>query len=449
MTKYSRKRKNIKSYKTNNRKDKTKTKKRSLRRRAQKGGSQYFGYGRDSFNTQVGLTGTAQAPRVSKVSKVLTVTNNTGKPVIPGGQINYIGEAITEYLTQSDYTTTEKVYSDHAPIKYVINNKTIITWNIGQWGCLGPYIKSDRVSEDSKIVPIQSINKFKKFDDYTYNHKFNNLQLETQEQYKKRLENIANALNEMNEEYPNAIFLLQELPVIVNSTNIEKGPFPVNYLSTLLPIFYQNTKMLLSTDDLSSKKYETYETYGTIMSECVSVFNDALSIYGLKILKQQCSSSMIVKNTDITFIDYNLVEKSILYHVMGIDVHKPFPVTSIDSGINGFLDKSDPTNLYISIHVRYKSYLNLETNTYNDTTKLKDILEQYKIQIKQNNLLVSDKNKIKKVYFCGDFNMPASLIKKTNYPIYTTNNGESFSLADNKGNKNPENIDLILEMDIT
>ena len=366
-------------------------------------------------------------------------------------QIVYNGTSLPDFLTSNPYLEVvregNRVYSDHAPIKYIIDGKTIITWNIGQWGCLGPYNSGDRLISINTITPGEEFDEKK----YSYNHKFNNIQLETLEQYKQRLQNIALAINEIYTANPTAIFLLQELPVVVKDSNKHQGPFPVDFLSTLLPIFYENIGMLSS---LSPAQSESYESFGTVMSECVVVFNSALSRYGLKILRDNCSSSMIVRNGNLNFKDYNLVEAIKGYFVGGL--YKTFPVTSLDSGINGFFDITDPSKLYISIHIRMKAY-RIENSVshvveFSDLTKLHDILQAYKQQfIRRNSGEPDESNKIRKVYFCGDFNMPANFIKNlttAQISLHTTPDEECFSLCNNKGAKNPKNIDLILEMDI-
>jgi hypothetical protein len=364
-----------------------------------------------------------------KLSKALVISTPDGTKVERDDV--YIGEVIPQYLTEIPYDTAERednVYSDHAPIKYVIDGKTIITWNIGQWGCFGPYTETNTNSDDeggSLISIYDTIPGVK----YTYNHKFNGIQLETSMQYLKRLENIAAALQKMRARNPDAIFLLQELPTPI--INESRGPFPVAQLHVLLPIFYRNI-------GIEPDEPVSYKPYNDIINTCINIFGTYLRTHGLKIINSS-GSSMVVNLDDTTFTHYLLAEE-----FAGM-----FAVATNDGGITAFQDTKNPSTLYISTHIRYKSYLNTTTKTkaYDDVSKLKTVLAKYKTQIAAKNR-ESGMPPIKTLLFCGDFNMPKKLIDTAGFKIYTTPHENSYSLGDNAGKRNSKNIDLVVKVDL-
>jgi len=87
-------------------------------------------------------------------------------------------EPLENYLSMEDYATLlsnkQPIYSDHSPIKYNLNPfLTVVTWNVANWG----YFYEEKHE--------------------TFNHKFNLRKTETFDDYKMRLVNIVNAINEI------------------------------------------------------------------------------------------------------------------------------------------------------------------------------------------------------------------------------------------------------------
>ena len=172
-----------------------------------------------TFDDILGITKAVATPAVAPAAAVLDTP--AADPVVNNSKCkyniynNYLTAYIIEDNISDDYIKDNnifneqpqkhipikhKVYSDHAPIFYILpDGLQIIVWNITVWGL-------SNFGSDS--API-------------YNHKFNMNRLELFIEYEKRLTNICEALFKLLEDHPNALFFLQECPCPIK-THAEK-----------------------------------------------------------------------------------------------------------------------------------------------------------------------------------------------------------------------------------
>ena len=125
----------------------------------------------------------------AKIAPILAAAGGGASGPRSSGTLHQTGSALAQFYTR-DYTQG-KPYSDHAPIIY----GEIGTWNIAQQG--------------------------QEFTPGSFNHKFINLENETDSQYEGRLQYIAEALKTMMRP-PVHTFLLQELPWPKNGNFLSK-----------------------------------------------------------------------------------------------------------------------------------------------------------------------------------------------------------------------------------
>jgi len=289
------------------------------------------------------------------------------------------------YYTKGKHPT--RMYSDHAPILYPINPYlNIITWNVAQYGNI--YNKKHN----------------------TYNHKFNMNRLETEAEYKLRLQNIVNAIDnlvrsgvtETKEEAP--FVFLQELP---NAHGVfkfaDKG---------------KQTEFKILFNELLKRKHLI-----NISSNDRLITEDNNSEFGLIVRSDDPRKIEPLPSFTKKFKDYIKCE---VYFTV-------FKRRSI---------------VYVNLHMKYeKDFKNSISRRLTHVTK-----ELFK--------LIEPKPSI--IFFIGDFNnnifednfvidkmndsftglMPIKKIEK-----YTTPGNKGYSLRDNSGNENLENIDGIIKVE--
>lgn len=325
-----------------------------------------------------------------------------------------IGIPELSYLSRKPYGT-EPSFSDHAPIIYNFANAppplkneyiNIITWNVGQWG------------------------NYYDITHNSYNHKFNMQRVETKDEYKRRLSNIIDAIenlldnNRSSKGINNPFLFCQELPFISSELNSKE--------------LRQELKRLLSKKSLellcdSSERNE----------------------FGLIVKVGSQSQKFTVLNKDKYWDTAYLNGKLIFPHSTSNDKEwRRFEIY--------FYEFSGSTYYYVNIHALYTDE---PAKLINFLNRIVDIIHVYRT----NNGLGID-NVV--IYMIGDYNFPITAneinqyitSKKLNNPFenpylqpkriiknmykLTTQNAEGFSLIDNQGTISPCNIDCILKLDL-
>uniref|UniRef100_A0A6C0H4R8 WW domain-containing protein n=1 Tax=viral metagenome TaxID=1070528 RepID=A0A6C0H4R8_9ZZZZ len=301
-----------------------------------------------------------------------------------------------EAIFYEEYYTRERdpklMYSDHAPILYPINpHINIITWNVAQYGNI----------QNKKLN--------------TYNHKFNMDRVETEDEYKRRLQNIVIAidklfsLGETNMKEAPFVFL-QELPNAHGSFNHANKDKQLEFKKLF--------NRLLTKKDLSNISFNDRP-----------LTEDNNSEFGLIVRSGNPKNIKYLGNFTPTFKEL-------------LDLLK-FKCEVYSTLFNG------RSIVYVNLHMKYE-----DDFKNNISLKLTRVTQGLFKVIEPKPLII---------YFIGDFNnnifednfvinkmnesfrgvhMPIKNIEK-----YTTPGNKAYSLMDNVGNENPENIDGIIKVE--
>jgi hypothetical protein len=293
------------------------------------------------------------------------------------------------------YYTKEKypklMYSDHAPILYPINPYiNIITWNVAQYGNI--YNKQHK----------------------TYNHKFNMNRVETEPEYKVRLQNIVNAID-----------------TLFSSCVKTKGEAPFVFLQEL-PNAHGSFKFANKDKQMEFKKLFNILLRKKDLSNIS--FND-------RVITEDNNSEfgLIVKSgnpKNIKYLgDFTPTFKELL-DLLKCEVYSTL-----------FYGRSI---VYVNLHMKYE-----EDFKNSISLKLTRVTQGLYKFIKPTPSII---------YFIGDFNNNIfeddividkmnnsfrGVIPIKNIEKYTTPGNKGYSSRDNLGNENPENIDGIIKVEFT
>ena len=296
------------------------------------------------------------------------------------------------YYTKEKYR--KPMYSDHAPILYPINpHLNIITWNVAQYG------NAEFYNTQSKST--------------SYNHKFHMSRVETEDEYKHRLQNIVDAIYNL---------------FSLGKTYIKADPDPLVFLQEL-PNFHGNPKF---TDSLKQLEFKI-------------LFNKLLTKKGLINISFNDKPITIKNNSEFGLIVREGNPKQITY--------SPYFTSKIKDLIRCevyFTKFKGRSIVYVNLHIPYDKG-DFKTNISRNLTRATQ--ELFKV--------IDPKPLI--IYFIGDFNSDIFgdddiVIKKMkelfrgvmpikNIEKYTTPENKAYSLRDNSGNENPENIDGIIKVE--
>jgi len=323
----------------------------------------------------------------------------------PTKSISYVenGTPLTQYLTK-EYSNTklDTNFSDHIPIIYsIINNdqqKILIgTWNI----CMKGITIIDRTTNE----PLRD-NK----NNIIYNHKFKNIEDETDEQYEIRLFNIAWAIYNIISTNNLSYMVLQELPM---------DSYYANY------------------------------------------FNDLIKYYGLSILKPDgpkgsFSEFAFVYSSTNPFTKYrycfNFNDKNKIINQFQSHIDSNI-FSYIDMIKNGIFYDTFTNTIIISVH--FKGVDLSDSDIVHDRKiQLFDIMNAY-VSFFKNSEEFKDYN----IIFIGDFNIsliPFENIESTTYNdpsnnivIYTTPDNKGYSYIDNNSTMSKQNIDMCVLFNVS
>ena len=370
------------------------------------------------------------------------LTNSNIKDNISDDYVNK-NHIFNEQPKESDNQISIKyeVYSDHAPIFYILpDGLQIIVWNITTWGL------SNFGSDSSPI----------------YNHKFNMNRLEFFIEYEKRLKNICDALFKLSEKHPNALFFLQECPINKHAENDVKKYITESSIDVTYKDINGINKDVPANIIIKDLTHKVYKQFCALLEQNFfkSTQNDGIentNLYNENIIifkkEHQYITDKSLQPSDSELINRNKRISKLLYRIDNVN--------------------NTELTAYISIHLPYN---NLDSN---GTEIIKPVFTAILNQLDE--LFTKDKDKnITKitVYICGDFNkqyedgtikasdgitlIPSiksefeDIQKNTQYINYKYkyinkiyNAKEPSSLNDNNGSLNDKCIDYILECIIT
>jgi len=307
-----------------------------------------------------------------------------------------------------DYLNSRGAYSDHAPVVYPISKhpggpiKHIGTWNIAQQG-KGPYYS-----------PVDGT--------VSYNHKFQNLEFETDQQYLGRLNRIALAIHHLfsHSEHELDYLALQELPYL----------------------YY----------DENRPSYER-QWEADKMRNFLNYFKQRIERYGLT-LHANRGQGIVTKKDRRMVSPYVGTAPYLSSIIKDFYTHTHLPQTkTLDEALNKLLDKisffANKEIGILSLHVPF----GLDSNLVSKVVKLV-ILDLPKKFLRSINL--------KKIIVIGDFNAPHEQFQSFFEDEFdndidkfihcseghTTLENHAYFSEDNQGNPGKANIDLayILEL---
>ena len=341
-----------------------------------------------------------------------------------------IGIQNEDYLSAEPYDSTKTMYSDHAPIIYNLSKApspvtnpyvSIITWNVGMRG--EEFESTDKITGEKRV---------------SYTHKFKMKDEESINNYKKRLENLVNAMAELLDSEDNKplkgnnhpFLFCQELPYI-NHTKSDSKDLCVLFKKLLSK---KALGLLCETDKDKNQKYE----------------------FGL-IVKMGSSSQRFTVLNQSEFQDAKYDNGSPVFPNTGI------PDPALGRFEIYYYEFCLNTYYYVNIHARYTKkpreiveFLKKIVDTiqvYRKTKKLGiDGVTIYLIGDYNFNIASPKINKLILTDYVGDplrlFANPDLRRRITSMYKLTTQNAIGYSLKDNEGGKEPCNIDCILKLDL-
>lgn len=303
---------------------------------------------------------------------------------------------VQEATVYDSYYTTEKhptlMYSDHAPILYPINPYiNIITWNVAQYGNI--YNKQYN----------------------TYNHKFNMSRLETEDQYKLRLQNIVNAIDNLvnsgvtnNGEDP--FVFLQELPNAHGSFKYAKKDKQMEFKILFNNLLRKKQLINISFNDRPFTEDNNSE-FGLIVRSSshkkIEYLDDFTPTFKELLDSLKCEVySTLFYGRSIVYVNLHMKYEDDFKNSISLKL------TRVTQGLYKFI-KPTPSIIYF--------------------------IGDFNNNIFEDNFVINKMNES----FRG-VHMPIKNIEK-----YTTPGNKGYSLHDNLGNENPENIDGIIKVEFT